>query len=279
MNARQVHAVLAAGVQNPGLIARWRAEPQLLLGLGIQPESLDLEALWHFAGLTTKVRHNAVRQELPMTFRLMGVAGLEIEIFAAYSAFRASSGCPYAATTAARTHDLGEFLQNWLDVGRTDHALLWDLFRHEQALGLLNTTETSRESPATTRKRALSQRPPTATSVPLVRGRVILHEMRCDPLAVTEALRPTVPALQHTTLGTHRYCYWRRDDSTDISILEVDEFAYYALSFVDGRRSVADLSGQMGGGRRPTRAFIRLLTQLASIGILAFAPARRARPA
>ena len=78
VNARQVHAVLAAGVENPTLISRWRAEPARLLRLGIDPECLDLDALWKFSGLTIKVRHNGVRQQLPCTFRLMAAAGLEI---------------------------------------------------------------------------------------------------------------------------------------------------------------------------------------------------------
>ena len=86
MNARRVHAVLAAGVEDPMLIAGWRTEPARLVRLGIEPESLDLNALWKLAGLTIKVRHNGVRQQLPGTFRLMAAAGLEISLFADYAA-------------------------------------------------------------------------------------------------------------------------------------------------------------------------------------------------
>ncbi len=37
MTARQVHAVIAAGVENPELIARWQRDPRLLLAQGVEP--------------------------------------------------------------------------------------------------------------------------------------------------------------------------------------------------------------------------------------------------
>ena len=134
MNARQVHAVLAAGVDNPVLISTWQTEPTRLLRLGVEPGTLDLDALWKFVGLTIKVRHNGVRQQLPGTFRLMAVAGLEIGLFADYAAFRVSSGQGYAATTTQRTHDLVQFMTQWLNPSVRIHSLLGDIVRHEQAL-------------------------------------------------------------------------------------------------------------------------------------------------
>ena len=78
MNARRVHAVLAAGVQNPALIEAWRRDPELLRGLGLDPAKVDLDALWKFAGLTLKVRHNGIREDLPLTFRLLHVTELAV---------------------------------------------------------------------------------------------------------------------------------------------------------------------------------------------------------
>ena len=70
MNARRVHAVLAAGVENPTLISEWRAEPARLVRLGIDPECLDLDALWKFSGLTIKVRHKTVVLGLNITSKI-----------------------------------------------------------------------------------------------------------------------------------------------------------------------------------------------------------------
>src|SRR6266576_370375 len=115
MTARQVHAVIAAGVENPSLVACWSDEPERLRRQGIKPETIDLVALRKFAGMTVKVRHNGLRQDLPLTFRLLNITGLEIEVFSAYAAFRASDGRGYAPSTEARTRDFIAFLEAWLD--------------------------------------------------------------------------------------------------------------------------------------------------------------------
>lgn len=266
MNARRVHAVLAAGVENPTRIATWRAEPSRLRGLGVDPACLDLDALWKFTGLTIKVRHNGVRQQLPGTFRLMAVARLEIGLFADYGAFRQASGRGYAASTTQRTNDLVAFILDWIDPSAPVQALLGDIARHEHALVCLNTVLESQDPVAgqAERVRAL---PPSAA--PQICGRVALHEMHCDPLLLSGALRQAVPALADIPLQTRYYCYWRGTQQSDVAVLELDEFGFYLLSLVDGCRSVADLSQALGGSRRPGRRFTRLLGQFQDLGLLA----------
>ena len=270
MTARQVHAILAAGVENPELIARWRRDPRPLLDHGVEPGSIDLAALWMFAGLTVKVRHNGIREDFPLTFRLMNVAGLDIEVFASYAAFRASAGEQYATTTEARARDLIIFLEHWLDLDRTDHPLLWDLIRHEQALARLSKSALMHRGPAAADAGTPSQGKPTGKSVPKICGEIVLHEMQCDPRAVGLTLRESVPLLNRIPLATRYFCYWRADGAQKIQILELDAFGYYALSFVDGTRSTADLSRELGGNCRPTRGFLRSLGELAAVGILGF---------
>jgi len=266
MNARQVHAVLAAGVENPGLIARWRREPQLLRSYGIEPDTVDLDGLWKFAGLTVKVRHNAIREDLPLTFRLMSVAGLEIEIFAAYAGDRASKGARYASTAEARACDLVDFLEHWLDLERPGHSLLWDMLRHERALAQL-TKSAPPSGPGAERVGGPRTAPSSAT-LPRVRGKIILHEMRSDPRAVGAALRASAPRLPGVLLEPAYFCYWRADAAKEISIVQLDAFGFYILSFVDGARSAADLNRELGGGKKPTRAFLQLLGELGALGIL-----------
>jgi len=68
MTASRVHAVIAAGLENPQLLERWQREPDLLRKCGVDPDKLDLNALWKFAGLTAKVRHaGQLRPRLPLT--------------------------------------------------------------------------------------------------------------------------------------------------------------------------------------------------------------------
>jgi hypothetical protein len=269
VNARQVHAVLAAGVENPMLIAGWRTEPARLVRLGIEPESLDLNALWKFAGLTVKVRHNGVRQQLPGTFRLMAAAGLEISLFADYAAFRKASGQPYGTATTQRTHDVVQFITSWIDPALTVHALLCDIARHEHALVCLNAPLSSEVRDGIARQ-DLEGGALKASAVPEICGRIMLHEMHCDPLLLAAALRKTVPRLEDLPIEARYYCYWRGRQESEITVLELDEFGYYLLSLVDGRRSVADLSHGLAGRRRPTRQFTRSLAQLKELGLLTF---------
>lgn len=263
-----MHAVIAAGLENPQLLARWRQEPDLLRSCGIAPEEIDLDALWKFAGLTAKVRHNGLRADFPLTFRLLNVAGLEIEVFASYASFRASEGGRYADTSHARARDLLGFLEHWLDFDRREHALLWDLMRYELALAQLSSIV----APVTASPAAapLTQPAPRAASVPRVCGHIILHEMRCDPRLVGAMLQEKSPRLDEVPLGALHFCYWRRGAAAEMHILELDEFGFYLLSLVDGRRSAADLSRMIGGSRRPTKAFLKVLGELAAIGILTF---------
>lgn len=261
MNARRVHAVLAAAVQSPDLIPRWQAEPHLLAQLGIEPQSLDLQGLWKFAGLTVKVRHNGVRQILPLTFRLLSLAGLEIDLFAAYAAHRATTGQRLAAATHERASELRDFLEEWLDRDRVVHALVWDIVRHEQTLNQLGL-----EAPTVHQPRGRA---------PMLCGRVVLHEMMCDPLELAAILH-------HNALPTdlsirpRRFCYWAADPG-DTRILELDDFGYYALSFVDGTRSMTELGRLLTGATHPSRAFLRLLRQLAAIGIVSLPMQKRLR--
>lgn len=266
MSAGQVHAVIAAGLQDPALIARWRQEPELLRHCGVDPAVVDLDALWKFAGLTTKVRHNGLRGNLPLTFRLLNVAGLEIEIFASYASFRAAERKSYANTSEARSQDLLMFLEHWLDFDNPAHVLLWDLMRHEMTLAQLrkicqNIEETADHSPAQARLRA--------STLLRVNGELALHQMRSDPRVIEKLLHRKRPNLREASLEDHYLGYWRR--SNEVFVLQLDELAFYLLSLIDGKRSIADVSYLINRRRRPDAGLLHALGELASIGIIAAA--------
>src|SRR6185295_8649064 len=111
MSASQVHAVIAAGLKDPSLLVRWKQQPDSLRECGVDPEVIDIDALWKFASLTTKVRHNGLRADIPLTFRFLNIAGLEIDVFGAYSTFHADKS--FGATVQARSDDLLLFLEQW----------------------------------------------------------------------------------------------------------------------------------------------------------------------
>ncbi len=264
MNARNVHAVLAAGVQHPDLLAKWQTDPSFLQSKGIAPETMDLTALRKFAGLTIKVKHNGLRFDLPLTFRLMNLTELDIATFSAYATHCDATEHRLAKPSPERTCDLISFMEEWLELAQRNHSLLWDIIRHEQALAQLKklTAGTSID----TEDGSSAVRPLRGTNIPQVQGQIILHRMQCDPQVVGAALFQRPLRLEQIPEEIHFYCYWRAAD--EVRILELDEFGYYALQLIDGITSVAELNRRMGGGSRPTKAFTGALRQLAAVGIL-----------
>ena len=256
MTARQVHAVIAAGLADPTLVAQWCKDPQVLVAHGVEPSAIDLDALKKFAGLTVKVRHNLLRDLLPLTFRLMNVAVLEIVVFSAYSVHRANAG--YAPTTAERARDLIDFLGQWLDRGNLTHALLWDLIRHEHTLW------SAAEEPPVLPSMALPSHS-MRSRAPRIRGTVVLHEMQCDPRELSAMLRGSKPLLDRIETAQRFFCYQR--DGGEVRMIELDEFGYFALTFTDGHRSTASISRALGLGE-PTPTFRALFQQLSEAGLL-----------
>jgi hypothetical protein len=270
MKAALIHAVLAGGVNDPRRLALWSADPQALRALGVDPASLDLQALRGFAGLALKVRHNGLRDAYIHTFRLLGVAGLEIELFADYALALAAAGGALANSNEERGQDLIDFIRRWHDPRQATHALLWDLVRHEQAL--LQLAQPMTAVPAAD---PLSR--PTPGSVPRVRGTVRLHEMQHDPRVIVQVLRQREPALDSIAAMPCALCYWRPEGESSVYIVELDAFGFAALQAADGRRSVSDLSAVLGLSRRPPARVLRLLTQLRDAGLLAYAGRARGR--
>ena len=256
MSAGQVHAVIAAGMKEPGLLARWKQEPETLRQCGVDPDAIDLEALWKFAGLTTKVKHNGLRADLPLSFRLLNIAGLEIEVFGAYASFHA--GKSFAPTVQERIDELSYFLEQWLDFDKREHALLWDLIRHEVALARLRKLDITADN-------SMVQGRPRASSMPRVRGEIILHEMRSDPRTVETLLQQKNPKLKRAPLGEFYFCYWRAED---LYVLEMDALSFHLLSTIDGKRSAAELSHLLTGGCKTP--LLNSLAELAAVGIIAF---------
>lgn len=273
MSAAQVHAVLAGAVSDPRRLAEWAADPQALRALGVDPASLDLPALRGFAGLALKVRHNGLRDAFMHSFRLLNVAGLEIEVFADYALARAGSGTALAATELARARAMVEFVRHWHDPGCAAQALLWDLLRHELALfELMQPASTEAPVPA-----AGSSTLPTPGAVLRVRGTVCLHEMRHDPNAIVLALRQREPDLAAIQPAPRALCYWRPPGEAAVRIVELDAFGFAALQAAAGRRRVSELSVALGLGPRVPGPVRALLMQLQQAGLLSFE--RRSRSA
>ena len=252
MIASRVHAIVAAGLENPELIARWKEEPESLRAYGVDPAAFDLDALSKFAGLSAKVKHNGLRFDLPLTFRFLSLNGLEIEVFGAYAAHKARAGTRHAPTTEGRIVELVDFLRDWLDFDKPEHSLLWDLIRHETSLAQLRTL-----TPSTKR-----------TRVPHIVGAIILHEMTCDPRVLGKLLRQKSFDPDRVPRRVVHLCYWNPGDPEEICILELNELGYHLLSLVDGKRSVADFNRLLGGKSSISKKLMHAFGALARVGVI-----------
>lgn len=263
MNARQAHRWLAAGLADPALLARWRRNPESLREVGLSPGELDLDALWKFAGLSEKVKHNGCRTHLQLTFRLLNKLGIEIDAFAEYAASAAERRRRGRISVDERTEALAGFLDGWLDPELDAHALVLDLLRHELAIARLRElAATAGEATAPARVPA----PASASSVPAINGELLLHEMSFDPRIVAERVRHD-PTFSDLRRGAVRLGYWWDGAAREPRLLDLDELGAGLLELVDGATSLEAMAARLG-----TQAdrLVAPFADLAELGLVRF---------
>ncbi len=255
MSGRQVHSIVAAGLADPRLLARWATDAGALVSLGIAPDELDVGALRKFAGLTAIVRHNGLRQDLPRTFRLLSAARMEIDLFADYAVHLAEAARRLASGSTARAAELADFIGRWIDPAQPVHLLIHDMVRHEVAILSLGRDVVAPSAPLGSPCTAAC-----ADAIPSVRGVILLHDFHSDPRSADpEAM------LDRLMLG-----YWRASAAEPLRIVELDAFTYELLLRVDGTLSAAKLAHAMTGAA-PTRRFHDALEEIAALGIITLA--------
>jgi hypothetical protein len=273
MEARRVHALMAAGLADPELLARWRREPGLLRDAGLDPGAIDLDGLWKFAGLSEKIRYNPCREHLPLAFRLLGKAGLEIEVFASYAGRAAELRKAGKASVEDKIQGLVEFVERWHDPSIDAHAQLWDLLRHEDTIARMRRRMAGGAAtlpagmPGATSNVSGTAAP---DSVPVVAGVLELRQMSFDPRILTERLRRQSPELSDLTRGTLHLGYWWNGDA--LAIIDLDELGFCVLSAVDGAATVAELAAALAhaGVRLPLAALLGVFDELAGAGLVRF---------
>ncbi|MGN6154089.1 MAG: RiPP maturation protein ApyI, partial [Lysobacteraceae bacterium] len=255
MSLARVQAVMAAGLEQPRLLVRWRAQPERLRALGVAPGEIDLDALAKFSGLGVKVRHNPLRAHYPLSFRLMSATAMEIAMFSAYAEFRSLRRLPWAAALPDRARDLLDFLDGWLDDADPVHARLRDALRYEDAIARLGPWHVAADDADVDAV--------DLPDVPRLRGTLRLREFGCDPRALAAALHASVPDLGAVPDEPHALCFWRAPEAEDVTVLDLDALGFHLLARIDGRRSVPALVRSLGGGRGATAVVRAALATLA----------------
>ena len=235
-SARHVHAVLAAAMDNPSLLEQWRLGNSTNLG-GSDNLALDLEKVWLFAGLATKVRQNDVRLNLPLTFKLLDRLGISIEVFAGYARKAAALRKANQRARAEKIVSLSEFLEDWLDRANLNHALVRDIIKHERALVDLNESVSSVDlSTGVPNIKNLSR------LVPLRCEPLIHHEMSCNPLQLEEMIRSDNYDSAALSRGHFFFAYRWNSRAGCISVAEIDELDFILIELTDGFRSLTQIA-------------------------------------
>lgn len=193
------------------------------------PECLERLAL--FRGFIVKVKHNQVRQALPLTFRLLPAVAEELAFFRyyapAYLAIRAGGPLALEAQVQLMAKHLHDFLEQ--DTGLARKAIA-DVLTHELALWTL-------------RSHGAAPRPPRSGGAIAWRGRLEIRRYGTDVLHACGALamRNIDPA-RDLRDREHTLAYWRPADSDAVEFFEIDELTAFLFAMVDGRRTLEDIA-------------------------------------
>lgn len=260
MTAARLQSAIAAGLSNPTLLKDWSARPQELKQAGIDVETLDFHAIRKFAGLGCKVRHNELRRELPLSFRFVKAAGIEIDFFAAYAEHLAESGKTLAKTKEERADGLLLFANKWLDRSDRKNALFWDVLQHEMAIFAAKhrAQQPASEKPAPSGL--------NGHSVMRTQGTLQLRILHFNPADIAQALQAEGPEWEAVPPANCLMGYWRANDGQAVHVMELDALSFEVLRLLDGNRSLDDIS-MLLLDEAASPAFLSSVQQLATLDL------------
>lgn len=268
LSAPLVHSVLAAAMTDPSLLESWRHAPETLGRVGLRPDAIDLNRIWRFSGLVTKVRHNDVRLTFPLTFRLLDHADLSIALFAEYARVAAELRKTGVKSRDEKAHALYNFLEEWLDHRIRFHAFVWDLIRHEKTM---NGLESTSAIPVDTAILGQTEGQKLSTKFTPVRAsNLIVHDMGCNPVDLAEIVRTNIAVVRSLPYKKRLFAYCRTRDAAAIQVVEIDAITSVIIDLANGKRSITELATlvrQFGVAVDP-RQLCKPVAQLVAKGML-----------
>lgn len=252
-SARLVHSIIATCLTEPG------REESVAASL---PGTLDVEAVSYFAGLAEKVRHNGIRRDLELTFRLLRLSGLEMELFRDYAPTSAQRRARGLTSPAERLTGLMDFVSEWAGTDE-DRCLIRDVLRHEQIVAGFRRAPKLRVVD--------SGGPVTPESVVSLHGTVVVVDAVCDPMQVAEVLRAREPDLAAIVRRSVLMVY-HRAPSGQVRMIEVSEGVPCLLGAVDGISDVHELGTRLLGDGVSTDAVVAGYAALRDLGLVRVSP-------
>jgi hypothetical protein len=255
-SAALTHSVLAAALVDADRLAEWRADPARLGEYGIEPAAIDLDGLADFAGLAERVRHNQCRGDVSLTFRLLWLAGLEIDLFRNYTPVSLQRRRAGLNSTPDRIAGLAEFVADWAGDDPL-RGLVRDTLDHEHAIARLHHAEAPTPPPGAGATR------PADPAVPLPNGRIIVRTATSNPWQVADVLKTSKPDLDSIERGSWTLIYRRGFDGS-LTVSEVDKGLGSLVRVVAGDLDVAALAARL---RAPQELLSTMLDRLTELGL------------
>ncbi len=242
-----VTALVARCLLDPGYVDRLAAAERTesaALSHGEQvcgvAGELDVGRVRLFGGFISKVQHNDVWSQFPVTCSLLRLCGAELEVFADYRARHLELIRRGKPTPALKTVALLDFLEErirgsagincpgLLDV-LTHERLQWEVAQSLEQHCPSGTTP----APGPIRTDGLDGR------VVLARDILRVAALAHDPVQIASCLHDGGHQLCELEPKATCFCYSGRSSTETVSVVEVDTFTAAVLASVDGVRSVS----------------------------------------
>lgn len=262
--AALAHSIVATGLADADRLRAWGAEPARLEEFGVDPSAVDLGSLADFAGLSEKIRHNPCRDDLQLTFRLLLVSGLEIELFRDYAPRSLQRRRQGLNSVADRLDGLLQFVEGWASGTDQVRCFIRDVLRHEHVIASLRTAAVGTFRTADPSK-------PGGQVIPLYNGHLLIRRMTCDPRQVGRVLRAREPDLGQIERGSWTFGYHKAAGGR-LRMLEVDHGVGDLILAVDGRTSADGIAERLFGHGPATGSLLAAFDQLTELGLLVWRP-------
>jgi hypothetical protein len=268
-----VHSVVATALTRPGVLNDREGDLAGRLQAGSKAIGLDLASVNDFAGLAEKVRHNQIRYELELTFRLLRLFELEIALFRDYLPTSLARRQRGLTKPADRVIGLAEFAPEW--AGDDEHrCVVRDVLIHECILaafrgdierlgGDMGNAPDSEDGCG----HAIAATP---NSVPAFRGSVVVRSMICDPDQVADVLRDREPDLTLIRRES-RTAVYQRSSSLGVRVLSTDMGVGELITAVDGRADVRAIAQRLMVPDPQLPMLTRAYTQLRDLRVITLA--------
>lgn len=211
--------------------------------------ALDLARVRTFVGLVTKVQNNGLWQTFPDTRRLLDRYGLDLRVFADYSAQHQIDRSARSVYQTDRALHFAAFLTDWVT---TEGASRWpgllDVLHHErmwfeQRLALADPAP---QPPADVSSTADTSDDALDRAVVATRGLVLVDHFTYNPAEVVRAVRADAP-VEALTPRPRLLAYWGDRSAMALRIFEVDTAVGSLLCAIDGETPLDALFARLLG--------------------------------